>query len=96
MAKNLQKRPPKQRDAVFLPEFLEDLRHFMKFERRVALRLLDLIEAVLCDPFTGIGKPEPLKHLPTGTWSRRLTEEHRLVYRVKDDRIDFLQARYHY
>lgn len=48
------------------------------------------------DPFEGIGKPEPLKYFPAGTWSRRLTQEHRIVYLVADDRIDFLQARYHY
>jgi toxin YoeB len=62
----------------------------------VALRGLDLVEAILRDPFTGIGKPEPLQSLPPGTWSRRLTEEHRMVYLVGDGRIDFLQARYHY
>jgi toxin YoeB len=55
-----------------------------------------LIEAVLHDPFAGIEKPEPLKHLAAGAWSRRLTEEHRIVYLVQHDRIDFLQARYHY
>lgn len=48
------------------------------------------------DPFDGIGKPEPLKYLASNTWSRRLTQEHRLVYLVSDARIDFLQARYHY
>jgi toxin YoeB len=50
----------------------------------------------LRNPFTGIGKPEPLRYLSPDTWSRRLTKEHRLVYRVLNDRIDFLQARYHY
>jgi len=60
------------------------------------LRALPLVEAILRDPFEGIGKPEPLKHLAPGAWSRRLTEEHRIVYLVQRDRIDFLQARYHY
>lgn len=96
MAKKPKNPPAKNRDAVFLPEFLEDLRHFLTVDRRVALRALDLVEAILREPFSGIGKPEPLKHLPSGTWSRRLTQGHRIVYRVKDDRIDFLQARYHY
>ena len=86
----------KPRDAVFQPEFLEDLRHWVEVDRKVALRALDLIEAIMRDPFSGIGKPEPLKHLSLGVWSRRLTQEHRLVYLVRDDRIDFLQARYHY
>ena len=84
------------RVAVFQPEFREDLRHWVETDRRVALRALDLVEAVLRDPFQGIGKPEPLKYLAGGAWSRSLTQEHRLVYLVREDRIDFLQARYHY
>ena len=68
----------------------------MATERKVALRALVIVEAVIRDPFTGIGKPEPLKYLAPGVWSRRLTQEHRIVYLVGDDRIDFLQARYHY
>jgi toxin YoeB len=84
------------RHAVFQREFREDLRHWVRTDRKVALRALDLVEAVLCDPFRGIGKPEPLKYLGSGVWSRRLTQEHRLVYLVTGDRIDFLQCRYHY
>ena len=68
----------------------------MKTNRKAALRALKLVEAILRDPFAGIGKPEPLKRLPQATWSRRLTEEHRVVYLVSESRIDFLQARYHY
>jgi toxin YoeB len=86
----------KQRDTVFQPEFREDLRYWVQTDRKVALRAFNLIEAIMLDPFTGIGKPEPLKYLSSGTWSRRLTQEHRIVYLVRDDRIDFLQARYHY
>ncbi|TRO81868.1 Txe/YoeB family addiction module toxin [Trichloromonas acetexigens] len=84
------------RDAVFQPEFREDLRYWVETDRKLALRAFDLIEAVMRDPFSGIGKPEPLKYLASGAWSRRLTQEHRIVYLVRDDRIDFLQARYHY
>lgn len=84
------------REAVFQQEFREDLRYWVEADRRVALRALDLIEAILRDPFTGVGKPEPLKYLASGTWSRRLTQEHRIVSLVRRDRIDFLQARYHY
>jgi toxin YoeB len=84
------------RDAVFHPEFRDDLRFWVETERRVALRAFDLVEAVMRDPFAGIGKPEPLKYLGAGVWARRLTQEHRIVYLVSDDRIDFLQARYHY
>lgn len=85
-----------QRFAVFEPEFREDLRYWVEVDRKVALRAFDLIEVILRDPFTGIGKPEPLKYLGPGLWSRRLTQEHRIVYLVSTDRVDFLQARYHY
>jgi len=85
-----------QRDAVFQPEFREDLRYWVETNRRVALRAMAIVEAILRDPFTGIGKPEPLKYFAPDVWSRRLTQEHRIVYLVGDDRIDFLQARYHY
>jgi toxin YoeB len=87
---------PPQRDAVFFPEFRADLRYWIETDRKIAMRAFQLIEAIMRDPFRGVGKPEPLKYLAEGTWSRRLTREHRMVYRVKDDRIDFLQARYHY
>ena len=86
----------KDRIAVFQPEFREDLRHWVQTDRRVALRILELIEAVMRDPFQGIGKPEPLKYLSPGVWSRRITQEHRLVYLVRDERVDFLQGWYHY
>ena len=85
-----------QRNAVFHPEFREDLRYWVKTDRKVALRAFDLIEAILRDSFTGIGKPEPLRHLAPGAWSRRLTQEHRIVYLIRENRIDFLQARYRY
>jgi toxin YoeB len=84
------------RKAVFHPEFREDLRYWVESDRKVALRVFELVEAILRDPFAGIGKPEPLKHLLAGAWSRRVTQEHRLVYLVQRNRIDFLQARYHY
>lgn len=85
-----------KREAVFQLEFRDDLRHWIRTDRKIALRAFDLIEAIMRDPFGGIGKPEPLKYLMSGAWSRRLTEEHRIVYLVSGDRIDFLQARYHY
>ena len=88
--------PAADREAVFHPEFRQDLQHWIETDRKTALRILELVEAVLNDPFTGIGKPEPLKYVLAGCWSRRITQEHRLVYRVTAQRIDFLQARYHY
>jgi toxin YoeB len=84
------------RSAIFHPDFREDLRYWVANDRKTTERVLDLVEAVMREPFTGIGKPEPMKHLLAGCWSRRSTQEHRLVYRVSGDRIDFLQARYHY
>ena len=84
------------REAIFEKEFREDLRYWVETDRKIALRVLELIEAIMRDPFTGIGKPEPLKYLASGAWSRRLTQEHRLVYIVTAVRIYFLQARYHY
>jgi toxin YoeB len=84
------------REAIFHPNFRQDLRYWVETDRKVAVRAFELIEAVLHDPFVGIGKPEPLKYVLKGCWSRRITQEHRLVYRVSERRIDFLQARYHY
>ena len=84
------------REAVFHPEFRQDLRYWVEIDRKTALRVFELIESVLREPFTGIGKPEPLKYVLAGCWSRRITQEHRLVYRVTQTRIDCLQARYHY
>lgn len=85
-----------ERLAVFQREFIEDLRFWVDKDRRIAIRAFDLIEAVMREPFEGIGKPEPLKLRLAGVWSRRLTLEHRIVYLVTDTQIDFLQARYHY
>lgn len=82
--------------AVFQPEFIEDLSYWVQADRKTALRLLRLVEHILRDPFQGLGKPEPLKYLGPNIWSRRLTEEHRVVYLVRDTRIDFLQGRHHY
>jgi toxin YoeB len=84
------------RQAVFLPEFLEDLTYWVKMDRKVAIRTLDLVAAILRDPFQGIGKPEPLRHSLGGAWSRRITSTHRLVYKVTDSQIEFWQARFHY
>ncbi len=82
-----------ERQALFQSEFREDLRHWVESYRRTALRVLNLVEAVLRDPFGGIGKPEPLKYLGPNVWSRRITQE---LYLVRADRIDLLQARFHY
>jgi len=87
---------PVDRVAVISTKFLDDLRYWIETDRKIALRILELVAAILADPFVGIGKPEPLKFELAGCWSRRITQEHRLVYRVKADRIEFHQAKYHY
>lgn len=86
----------RKRTAVVQDECREDLRYWVDTNRKVALRLLDLIDATLRDPYDGIGKPEHLKHMGGNVWSRRITEADRLVYEVFGERIEFLQARYHY
>jgi toxin YoeB len=87
---------PTERVAVVSCRFLEDLSYWVETDRKVSLRILDLMAACLADPFGGIGKPEPLPFELAGCWSRRVTHEHRIIYRVKADRVDFLQARYHF
>ena len=65
-------------------------------DRKICNRVLDLVEATIADPTSGIGKPERLKYLPGSRWSRRITQEHRLVYQISEDKLIFLQCRYHY
>jgi toxin YoeB len=85
-----------ERLAVFSSHFLDDLEYWVRTDRKVALRLLKLVEQTLRDPFSGPGKPEPLRRELSGLWSRRITQEHRLVYGVTDVDVRFLQGRYHY
>lgn len=81
---------------VFTPHGWEDYQHWVQTDRATLKRINRLIDDVLRDPFTGIGKPEQLRHVLAGAWSRRITEEHRLVYLVDGDDVVILQARYHY
>lgn len=94
MQKNQSSKP--ERAVVLSDVFRDDLRYWAENDRKLLLKVLDLVEATVREPFSGLGKPEPLKHKASGTWSRRITKEHRILYRVQDDRIEFLQARYHY
>lgn len=84
------------RVLAFDLRFLEDLTFWVETNRKVALRLLALVEEIRRTPFDGTGKPERLKYQSGNVWSRRLTEKDRIVYLVSDHQIDFLQARYHY
>ena len=82
--------------CVVQKQFREDLEAWVKLDRKTALKVLSIVEEVLRDPFSGRGKPEPLKYLPGNVWSRRITQEDRLVYRVYGQTVDFLQCKYHY
>jgi toxin YoeB len=84
-----------RRLAVVHDQCLEDLEYFAERAPRLAVKALKLMRETLREPSSGSGKPESLKGLPN-VWSRRVDQEHRLVYRVLADRVDFLQARYHY
>lgn len=81
---------------VFTPLGWDDYQHWVQTDRAILKRVNRLIGDALRDPFTGIGKPEQLRHILSGAWSRRITEEHRLVYLVDGDDVVILQARYHY
>ena len=74
----------------------EDLAWWVKNDRKQALKIIKLVQEVQRDPFQGIGKPEKLKHDLSGCWSRRINQEHRLVYQVLEDRIRIIACRYHY
>jgi toxin YoeB len=84
------------RQLVFHAQGWEDFSYWALNDRALTKRVIRLISEVLRDPFSGIGKPEPLKHALPGAWSRRISDEHRLVYLVTDKEIVVLQARYHY
>lgn len=81
---------------VFSERAWEDYLYWQSQDRKTLARINQLIREVQRDPVSGIGKPEPLKHALAGYWSRRITEEHRLVYKVQDDALWIAQARYHY
>ena len=91
------KEPPDGYRVKFHPHFREDLLWWARQDKKVVERIWDLIEDILDgNPFVGIGKPEALKYEVSSTWSRRITQEHRLVYRVDNQTVYFLQARFHY
>ena len=83
-------------EAVFHTEFRDDLHAWAKADAEVARRVLRLVEEILADPNSGAGRPTTLKGVPEACMARRITLQHRLVYRVSGDRIHFLQAKYHW
>jgi toxin YoeB len=74
----------------------EDYVYWQQFDKKVLKKINDLLKDISRNPYEGIGKPEPLKHVLSGYWSRRITDEHRLVYRVEGDVLKVAQVRYHY
>ena len=81
---------------VFADEAWDDYLYWQRQDRKMVNRINKLIQEVKRDPFSGVGKPEPLRHALAGFWSRRITDEHRMVYRVESDALLIAQLRYHY
>jgi toxin YoeB len=81
---------------VFSSQAWEDYLHWQQTDRKLLKRINDLIKEIVRTPFEGTGKPEPLRHALGGYWSRRINDEHRLVYKVEGDAVLIAQARYHY
>jgi toxin YoeB len=81
---------------IFADDAWDDYLQWQKHDRKMVERINKLIQEVMRDPLAGIGKPEPLKHALAGFWSRRITDEHRMVYRVEGDSLLIAQLRYHY
>lgn len=84
------------RNLEFDLSAVEDLSYWIKKDRRKAEKIMNIVQEIAKDPFNGIGKPEPLKHSLAGCWSRRIDQEHRLVYSVDDQKIRILSCRFHY
>jgi toxin YoeB len=84
------------RSVHFDSDAWEDFLFWLASDRKTARRIVRLIAEIQRDPFTGIGKPEPLRGELSGYWSRRIDDQHRLVYRANDEEIKILKARYHY
>jgi toxin YoeB len=84
------------RSLEFDPSAFEDLAWWVEKDRAQALRIMRLVREIQRDPFSGLGKPERLKHELSGCWSRRIDQAHRLVYQVWDDKIRILACRFHY
>jgi toxin YoeB len=83
-------------DIQFTPTGWSEFQDLLELDRKLFMRAIDLIEAISRDPFSGIGKPEPLKHQLAGCWSRRINDRHRLVYRVNGKTLVILSCIYHY
>jgi toxin YoeB len=83
-------------NLVFSPQAWEDYQHWVQIDRKQVKRINDLIKDAVRHPYSGIGKPEPLRHALSGFWSRRISDEHRMVYRVAGGNLEIAQLRFHY
>jgi len=83
-------------NLVFSPQAWEDYQHWAQTDRKLVRRINELIKDTVRNPYAGIGKPEPLRHALSGFWSRRISEEHRMVYRVAGNNLEIAQLRFHY
>ncbi len=84
------------RKVAFLPKAFEHFSAWTTLDKKIYSRIVELIKDIQRTPFSGIGKPEPLKHELKGLWSRRITDEHRLVYKVSDDEVVIISCKFHY
>jgi toxin YoeB len=84
------------RKVAFLPKAFESFNEWVILNKKVHSKIVELIKDIQRDAFVGIGKPEPLKHQLKGLWSRRITDEHRLVYEIKDEKIIIYSCKFHY
>jgi toxin YoeB len=83
-------------NLVFAPQAWEDYQHWVQTDRKLLKRINELIKDTIRRPYAGIGKPEPLRHALAGFWSRRITDEHRMVYRMVGKNLEIAQLRFHY
>jgi toxin YoeB len=81
---------------AFLPQAFDDYNDWIKDDKKIHAKIVELIKEIQRNPFVGKGKPEPLKHQLKDLWSRRITEEHRLVYKVLEDEVVIMTCRFHY
>jgi toxin YoeB len=83
-------------NLVFSPQAWEDYQHWLQMDKKMIRRINELIKDTVRSHYDGIGKPEPLKHTLAGFWSRRITDEHRMVYRIDAKKLEIAQLRFHY
>jgi toxin YoeB len=83
-------------NLVFAPQAWDDYQHWVQTDRKLLKRINELIKDTIRSPYAGIGKPEPLRHALAGFWSRRITDEHRMVYRMVGKNLEIAQLRFHY